>query len=79
MWKDKRPRIQRFKNVEIVRGDNNLHTYGIEQSLADNGPWYLLLRAHDHIWNNRGWPFDVRWEASHLLWEIDSTFFVGVP
>lgn len=48
---------------------NRYQTFvAIEDQLASYGPWYLLLRAHDHIWNDRGWPFKVRWEASHFLW-----------
>jgi len=40
----------------------------IEEQVAQFGSWYLLLRVHDHIWNDRGWSFQVRWGASHMLW-----------
>jgi hypothetical protein len=60
-----------------TRRDHSQVFAGIEDQVVQFGPWYLLLRAHDHIWNDRGWPFRIRYEAAHLLWELDSTFFVG--
>lgn len=63
--------------IEYVRGDDRPHTYGIETAVAENGPWYLLLRVHDKIWNDKHWPFETRWGASHYLWLLDGTFFAG--
>jgi hypothetical protein len=34
------------------------------------GPWYVLIRAHDHVWKDRAaWPFEIRKEACQTLWE----------
>jgi hypothetical protein len=51
-----------------MRGNPGQTFIGIEEQVAQFGPWYLLLRAHDHIWNDKDWPLEVRWEASHFLW-----------
>ena len=44
----------------------------ITETLDRRGPWYLLLRVHDHIWKDFGFPFRQRYEASKiplLLWQ----------
>lgn len=28
----------------------------------------FLLRAHDRIWEDKTWPFNVRMESSGILW-----------
>lgn len=33
--------------------------------------FYLLLRAHDHIWEDKSsWPFQVRIDACQLMWGL---------
>ena len=29
--------------------------------------WYLLLHAHDHIWNDREWELEVRVATCNLI------------
>ena len=44
----------------------------IAETLDRRGPWYLLLRVHDHIWKDFGFPFRERFAASKIpirLWE----------
>jgi hypothetical protein len=35
------------------------------------GPWYVLIRAHDHVWKDRtAWQFEVRKETCQTLWNL---------
>ena len=55
-----------------MRQDTHNSGRSIEQTLKDCGAWYLLLRAHDHIWKDGDWEFSIRWQASHFLWTFSN-------
>jgi hypothetical protein len=66
----------KFIGVDRVRGHGPDKAYiPVEAELEFGGPWYVLLRAHNQIWNDKHWPFWTRYEASRMLWDLDSTFF----
>lgn len=35
-----------------------------------NSPFYLLLRAHDHLWSNGRYDLPTRRAGCHLLWRL---------
>ncbi len=44
----------------------------ITETVERRSVWYLLLRVHDHIWKDFGFPFRQRYEASKIplaLWQ----------
>jgi len=56
--------------TEIVKGDEHYYGCDLYDHLQQFGPWHILLRAHDHVWNNKGFPFAVRYEAQKQLWNL---------
>ena len=58
-------------DVSFVRGnpDERFMT-NINDHIAQMGAWHLLLRAHDHVWKQTAWNFNVRYEASKILWNL---------
>ena len=52
--------------------DEHFQPIDITETVERRSVWYLLLRVHDHIWKDFGFPFRQRYEASKIptrLWE----------
>ena len=47
-----------------------MHETNIIDSIKQFDPWWLLIRAHDHVWQDKGWPFYVRYQVCQLLWRL---------
>lgn len=45
-----------------------LEHHDVFDTLAIAGPWYLLIRVHDAVWNDKGWPLAVRMAVCKFLW-----------
>jgi hypothetical protein len=33
-------------------------------------PFFILLRAHDHIWDDKTLPFNARFDAAQIVWDL---------
>ena len=52
--------------------DDHFQPIDITETVSRTSRWYLLLRVHDRIWRDFGFPFRQRYEASKiplLLWQ----------
>lgn len=57
-------------SVQLIPGDDQYRGVSIDNALKQRGAWYVMLRTHDHIWNQKNVPLEIRWRASHELWML---------
>jgi hypothetical protein len=56
--------------VEPEIPDNEFEAALIEADVLTKAQgWRMLLHAHDHVWQDREWPWRVRFDVAGLLWD----------
>ena len=62
----------RVFGIDYVAGNPDYRGVCITEGIHQFGAFHPLLRAHDHLWRDTGWPFDIRYEVAHMLFMLSS-------
>jgi hypothetical protein len=63
--------LRRYHDVEVAPGQKDqVGLVDVHDALQQRGAWFVMLRVHDHIWNDKFWSLEIRWKASHQVWML---------
>lgn len=61
--------MRTYGDIQIIPGQKDqVGLVDVWDALQQRGAWFVMLRVHDRIWNDKDWPLEIRWKASRQIW-----------